>query len=84
MLPAVVTLLAPLMRWANPANKMWPCVETVAVVETAPPCLEPAVAFTKNWPTKNRRQLFFCEELPGKMSTQLASCKMMASGAISK
>ena len=86
MLPALVSLLDPLMRWANAANKMWPwpCVETVALVEQAPPWLEPVVAFTKNWPNKNRRQIFFCKESPGKMATQLASCKLMTSGAISK
>ena len=84
MLPAVVSLLAPLMRWSNQANKMWPCVETVAVVEKARPWLEPVVAFTKNWPTKNRRQILFTEESPGKMATQLAFCKLLTSGAISK
>ena len=85
MLPALVSLLDPLMRWANAANKMWPCVEAVALVEQAPPWLEPVVAlFTKNWTNKNRRQIFFCEESPGKMATQLAVCKLMTSGAISK
>ena len=56
----------------------------MALVEKAPPWLEPVVAFTKNWPNKNRRQIFLCDESPGKMATQLASCKLMTSGAISK
>ena len=86
MLPALVSLLDPLMRWANAANKRWPwpCIEAVAWVP-APPWLEPVVAcVTKNWPNKNRRQIFFCEESPGKMATYFAVCKLMTSGAISK